>query len=512
MSGIAFGRTENIDPADSQMFRDSGLWHLLAASGQNIALVVALCIAAARALRAGRWLGLVWALAAIPAYVLIVGGGASIVRAGLMGELVVVAWLAGRLADVRHLLLVSAVVLVWAWPGSWQSLGFQLSYACVIGLLVWASHCTKWLRSLGLPHILAEGTAATVICTLTTAPLLMATVGSSPLLGGIANLIAVPLASLVLVVALPAALLEPILPSISHLGLAAAGYAAQLLLSVAHIAVALPGARTTSPLVGYVVPALCLVFAERQRLPVVRHWCASTVGAHARRAALRAGMEDTCRVSLRYCVAISLGCCLVAVGVRVVVAEPAVASGGRGQPRGSTEKATGAAPGSVTNPHAALGTVTDPHAAPGSATSTSTETDIAAGARVIVFDVGQGQSVLVADGKRGILLDAGPPGVDTARMTRAAGVDQLEGVVLTHDARDHIGGFPSLAASLHPPWVGEPATGPDVHVADDLHATNPTRLCAGARASFAAITLEVVNPPCDHPGLGDGSDPHNDSA
>ena len=88
-----FRRTEHVPPADQEAFLASGLWHLLAASGQNIALVASCCVLLARGLRAGRTTGAVLGLLAVPAYVVIVGGGASIVRAGIMGELALVAWL-----------------------------------------------------------------------------------------------------------------------------------------------------------------------------------------------------------------------------------------------------------------------------------------------------------------------------------------------------------------------------------------------------------------------------------
>ena len=142
-SGVIFGRTDHVTPADEQAFLDSGLWHLLAASGQNIALVAGCCVLLARAFGAGRTTGAVLALAAIPLYVLVVGGGASIVRAGLMGALVLVAWLAGRVADARHLLVVAAAVICWIWPGAHRGLGMQLSFACVAALIAWAAPATR---------------------------------------------------------------------------------------------------------------------------------------------------------------------------------------------------------------------------------------------------------------------------------------------------------------------------------------------------------------------------------
>ena len=130
-SGVIFGRTEHVWAQDEEAFLASGLWHLLAASGQNVALVAGCCLLLARVLGAGRVAGVGLALVAIPGYVLVVGGGASIVRAGAMAELALVAWLAGRLPHVRELLLVAAATICWLWPGAHRGLGMQPSFACV---------------------------------------------------------------------------------------------------------------------------------------------------------------------------------------------------------------------------------------------------------------------------------------------------------------------------------------------------------------------------------------------
>ena len=61
--------------------------------------------------------------------------------------------------------------------------------------------------------------------------------------------------------------------------------------------------------------------------------------------------------------------------------------------------------------------------------------------RVTVFDVGQGLAVLLEyDGRYG-LYDSGPDSAGVADSLRARGVEELEWVVLSHNHRDHVGGF-----------------------------------------------------------------------
>jgi competence protein ComEC len=258
-SGVLFGRTEHVTPADQQAFLSSGLWHLLAASGQNIALVATCCILLARGVGAGRTTGSVLALLAIPAYVMVVGGGASIVRAGIMGELGILAWLFGRLPDVRHLLVVVAAAICWIWPGAHRGLGMQLSFACVAALAWWAVPATRRLEDEGVPAWLAAALVATGLCSVVTAPILVLRTGAAPLLGIVANVLAVPLAGVLLVVGLAGSAVTLTatalgLGGIGHVAMAPSGLLARLLLDIASRAATLPAAQTSSRVLAIGVP------------------------------------------------------------------------------------------------------------------------------------------------------------------------------------------------------------------------------------------------------------------
>ncbi|MCW2956318.1 MAG: fold metallo-hydrolase [Thermoleophilia bacterium] len=264
-SGVVFGRTEHVMAADEQAFLESGLWHLLAASGQNVALVAACSVLLARACGGSRLHGACIGIAAVPMYVLVVGGGASIVRAGIMGELALLAWLVGRIGDVWQFLLVAASLICWFAPGAHRSLGMQLSFACVIALITWASPLTAAIRARGVPAWLAGGVAVTLLCSVSTAPILALRTGAAPLTGIVANLLAVPLAGCILVVGLAASLLVAAgdvvgVTQPGALAMRAVGLLASVLLDIAHRAAGLPAAQTTSRVLSVGVPLAALVW------------------------------------------------------------------------------------------------------------------------------------------------------------------------------------------------------------------------------------------------------------
>jgi len=134
--GFVLGEDDGLSDGLRQSFRRSGLYHLLAVSGQNIAFLVAGVLGIAWLCGIPRGLGEVLALTTIVAYVLVVGWQPSVVRAAVAGGLASLAWLAARPRDRWYFLLLGALtLLVWN-PRSVFDAGFQLSFAAVIAIFV----------------------------------------------------------------------------------------------------------------------------------------------------------------------------------------------------------------------------------------------------------------------------------------------------------------------------------------------------------------------------------------
>src|SRR5207249_2061483 len=87
VEGVVLGDDQGLSDSLRSDFRASGLYHLLAVSGQNVAIVASSALALAWLAGLPRLLGQLAALAAIGAYVLAVGPQPSVVRAGVAGAL-----------------------------------------------------------------------------------------------------------------------------------------------------------------------------------------------------------------------------------------------------------------------------------------------------------------------------------------------------------------------------------------------------------------------------------------
>ena len=137
--GFVLGEDEEIDAATKEDFRRAGLSHLLAVSGQNVTLLALLAMPLLGALGIPLRERLLWVLALIAVYVPVAGAGPSIQRAGVMGALGLLATLGGRRGSRLYALAVAAVVTLAIDPGIAADVGWQLSFAAVLGILLLAA-------------------------------------------------------------------------------------------------------------------------------------------------------------------------------------------------------------------------------------------------------------------------------------------------------------------------------------------------------------------------------------
>jgi competence protein ComEC len=208
--GLVLGEDEGLSPGLRQSFRRSGLYHLLAVSGQNIAFLVAGVLAFAWLCGIPRHFGEVLALATIAAYVLVVGWQPSVIRAAVAGALASLAWLAARPRDRWYFLLLGALtLLVWN-PRSVFDPGFQLSFAAVIAIFVAVRPLQRLLEKTRLPAFLRPAIAVSLGCTLMTTPIMVFQFGKVPVYGVLANVAVEPVVPFVLFLGLACALVAPI--------------------------------------------------------------------------------------------------------------------------------------------------------------------------------------------------------------------------------------------------------------------------------------------------------------
>ncbi len=245
VEGVLLGDESGLSYNLKQAFRRSGLFHLLAVSGQNVVLLAAGILAVTLVVGVGRAWGHVVALGAITAYLMAVGPQPSVIRAAVSGAAVSVAWLLGRQKDAWHMLLLAAVVLL-AWnPYTVFDAGFQLSFVAVIAIFVLGGPLTQLLEGYPLPERVRPGVAISIACTVATTPILFLQFDQVPLLGVVANVLVEPAVGPLLGLAFAAAIIDPLSPSVAALLAWANGWVAAYIAGCARLISSVPGAQMT---------------------------------------------------------------------------------------------------------------------------------------------------------------------------------------------------------------------------------------------------------------------------
>lgn len=265
--GIVLGEDEGLSDELRSSFKASGLYHLLAVSGQNITFLALGVLGLAWLLGIPRLAAEVGAMGAIAAYVLAVGWQPSVVRAGVAGALASLAWLLSRPRDRWHFLALGAAVLL-AWtPASLLEPGFQLSFAAVGSIFLLLPRLRPALEGYPLTDWLRDALAVSTACGAATAPILWLQFGSVPVYSLPANVLVTLAVGPLLGLALVGSLLQPLLPSAAYALAFLNGWIAAYITACARLVGALPFASIGSGAAVCVLLGTPLALLALHRLP-----------------------------------------------------------------------------------------------------------------------------------------------------------------------------------------------------------------------------------------------------
>jgi competence protein ComEC len=467
-AGILIGLRDRVDRTVAADFTTAGVSHVVAISGWNIAIVAAAIAACAG--RVGRRRRAVVTSVAIVGYIAFAGASPSVLRAGVMAGVVLLARETGRAGRAAAALGWAAVLLLLADPRLVADAGFQLSALATAGLIAWATPLTERLdRWTGghLPRWLSESLGVSLAAQAATLPIVLASFGRLALIAPAVNLLVVPLVAPAMAAGIVAlgggALVAAGAPDASGAILAAPGWVAlRCIIGIVDVAAALPLASVAlEPPMGTLVgiaSALaggCLI-AWRRRSP--RRVAPAAVDKARRGVTTRRSMP----------MRLAVGGLVVAVAVAGAVA--VTRTGGT--------------------------------------------------ARVSVLDVGQGDAILVEGSRGGRLLVDGGPDPDRLLVELDRRIPpwdrRIDALILSHPHEDHVAGLPLLLDRYQVGRVFEPGMrGPGPGYAawlDRVGLTGRTArlsIAAGDRLAVDDVDLRVLWPmrgevPAEPPDTGTG--------
>jgi len=211
---MTLGSRSAIDPEVRQDYDVSGAAHVLALSGLHMGIIYAL-LTLLTGRRRHRILSQAVIVLTLWAYVLVVGMPISAVRAASMLTLYSLLSLGYREKMSLNALAFTAIVVLALSPLTLFDIGFQLSYASVLSILVWMPLMERWLpkRLLGgnrLVRLLLSMTAVSIAAQLGSAPLVAYHFGRFSTYFLLTNFVAIPCVTAILYMAIATLLWAPI--------------------------------------------------------------------------------------------------------------------------------------------------------------------------------------------------------------------------------------------------------------------------------------------------------------
>ncbi|MDO5750595.1 MAG: ComEC/Rec2 family competence protein [Rothia sp. (in: high G+C Gram-positive bacteria)] len=195
--GTAYGDDSTMLRSTRDSYKLSGLSHLTAVSGANIALVFMLAYRAGLRVRLPRAALIGAGVVGVGLYTVLLGAEGSVIRAVAMGLLGALAMLRGTGRHALAILSTGIMVCLYYQPSLALNIGFGLSVCATASLMIVAPPLTRLLQA-ALPLTLAQMIAACTCAGLWCAPILTGLSGNIPLYTIPANLLAQPLAALTL--------------------------------------------------------------------------------------------------------------------------------------------------------------------------------------------------------------------------------------------------------------------------------------------------------------------------
>ncbi|MEK7632417.1 MAG: ComEC/Rec2 family competence protein [Patescibacteria group bacterium] len=197
------------------MFRETGTSHIVAASGYNVAVVADLALILLVTLGLYRRQAYPIAILMIGGFVIIAGAGAAVIRAGVMGVLALTSRHIGRHTSPRNIIALTIAAMLLVEPRLLRDdVGFQLSIAATIGLIVLTDRIAPILKRVPTSFGVRESLASTLAATISTLPITLVSFGSLSVVAPFVNMLVLPFIPFAMAFGAGSILVSSIVPQI----------------------------------------------------------------------------------------------------------------------------------------------------------------------------------------------------------------------------------------------------------------------------------------------------------
>lgn len=403
----------------------AGLAHLVAVSGAHLVIVTGFVTLLLKQLRVSSRISVALQALFLLIYLVLVGFPISCIRAAIMSALTLFALLAKRRSSSLTALGVTVLVLVALDPSVVYQLSFQLSVAATLGIVLFMPLLNEWFATLvpKMPEFIRESVSMTLAALIFSLPISVAQFATVPLISPLANIVATPYLSFLLMLGFASLLVSSVAPFM----LTILGFVTKGLIGFFSFVEAIPFASIPFSISLEVALPLALGLAL-----LIWFWW-PTPRQHKKQMLVTLAITSLVVVAL-------------AVGVRI----------------------------------------------------------FPAGDRIIMLDVGQGDSFAFVSGGKTVLVDTGNKPEMLYDSLARNNITKIDAVLITHPDDDHCGNLHSLHGVVD---VGQVIVAEGLDEVEDekvkeffmqvAQVVGPDRIVEvnrGDRLSFGIFTLDIVAP------------------
>jgi competence protein ComEC len=216
LSALTLGYKSDMEAETTELFTRAGVIHVMALSGFNVGivfLIINFCMGFLRKRGIQGFIRLILSLAAVWTFVVVTGLSSSVTRAGIMISLFLTGKYISRDVSPMNIVSASAFLMLVVSPFSMLDVGFQLSFAAVLGIIYVQPYLYRLIQ---LKNTISDKIwilfTVSIAAQLTTAPLTLYYFHMFPLFFWITNLYVVPLVTLIIYLCIPFLLFSFITP------------------------------------------------------------------------------------------------------------------------------------------------------------------------------------------------------------------------------------------------------------------------------------------------------------
>lgn len=197
LNGMLIGYRDGLSDKVQEAFSNAGLTHIMAVSGANVAFLILPLDFLLKKLRLKKRTANLIIIAFLALFVYITGFEPSVLRAVIMASVMLIAAILYREPDIYAAIALSCILLLVASPFMLFNVGFQLSYAATLSLVMFCKNVKSLLKWRFIPEWVKDALACTLSAQIGVLPITVVYFNKVSLISVVPNLLAVPMLELI---------------------------------------------------------------------------------------------------------------------------------------------------------------------------------------------------------------------------------------------------------------------------------------------------------------------------